>query len=72
MPGAFADEEVTHTEGDVNPARDLQIIHDELRLKDEQYVRKQLEPMERGATRGGGGGDRKMKDEYVSLLLLLL
>jgi len=30
---AFADDEVTHVEGDVNPVRDLDIIHNELRMK---------------------------------------
>ena len=41
-PGAFDDEDVTHVEGEVNPVRDLEIIHEELRLKDEQYVTKQV------------------------------
>ena len=36
--GAFEDEDVTHVEGDVNPIRDLEIIHEELRLKDEEYI----------------------------------
>ena len=40
--GAFDDEDVTHVEGEVNPVRDLEIIHEELRLKDEQYVTKQV------------------------------
>ena len=40
--GAFDDDDVTHVEGEVDPVRDLEIIHDELRLKDEQYVNKQL------------------------------
>ena len=40
--GAFDDDDVTHVEGEVNPVRDLEIIHDELRLKDDQYVAKQL------------------------------
>lgn len=62
---AFADEDVTHTEGDVNPARDLEIIHNELRLKDMQYLKKQLEPMERSV--GRGGGDKKKKEEYDCL-----
>ncbi|WAR10823.1 OLA1-like protein [Mya arenaria] len=44
---AFSDEEVIHVEGDVDPSRDLQIIHDELRLKDLEAVNKQLEPLER-------------------------
>ena len=31
---AFSDEDVIHTEGEVNPAKDLQTISDELRFKD--------------------------------------
>jgi len=37
-PGAFEDDDVTHVEGDVNPVRDLDIISEELRLKDIQYI----------------------------------
>ena len=36
--GAFEDENVTHVEGDVDPVRDLEIISEELRLKDLQYL----------------------------------
>lgn len=59
---AFSDEEIVHVEGEVDPSRDLQIIYDELRLKDLEYVKKQLEPMERLVVRGGG--DKKKKEEY--------
>ena len=40
---AFSDEEVLHVEGDVNPLRDLEIIVEELRLKDAEFLGKQLE-----------------------------
>ena len=36
--GAFEDDNVTHVEGDVDPVRDLEIISEELRLKDLQYL----------------------------------
>ncbi len=42
LPGAFDDEEVIHVDGEVNPVRDLETIHDELRLKDEQYCTNRL------------------------------
>ena len=42
MTGAFDDDDVTHVEGEVDPVRDLDIIHQELRLKDEQYITNQL------------------------------
>lgn len=38
LPGAFEDDDVTHVEGEVNPVRDLEIISEELRLKDQQYL----------------------------------
>ena len=34
MTRAFDDDDIIHVEGDVNPVRDLDIIHNELRLKD--------------------------------------
>ena len=40
--GAFEDEEVTHVDGDINPVRDMETIHDELRLKDIQYCNNRL------------------------------
>ncbi len=40
--GAFEDSEVTHVEGEVNPVRDLEIISEELRLKDVQYLDKHI------------------------------
>lgn len=59
---AFSDEEIIHVEGEVDPPRDLEIIHDELRLKDMEYLRKHLEPLERSVVRGGG--DKKKKEEF--------
>jgi ribosome-binding ATPase YchF (GTP1/OBG family) len=54
---------VTHVEGEVNPIRDLDIINEELRLKDEEYLGTHLEKLERTVLRGG---DKKLKPEYVS------
>lgn len=42
MVRTFEDEDVTHVEGDVNPIRDMEIIHEELRLKDEEFLNKEL------------------------------
>jgi obg-like ATPase 1 len=50
-------------EGEVNPIRDLEIINEELRLKDEEYLSTHLEKLERTVLRGG---DKKLKPEYVS------
>lgn len=54
---------MTHVEGEVNPVRDLDIIGEELRLKDVETMDKTLEKMERTVIRAN---DKKMKPEYVS------
>lgn len=58
---AFDDDDVTHVEGDVNPVRDLEIILDELRLKDIEYIETVYEKMFKLVERGG---DKKLKPEY--------
>lgn len=67
--GAFEDDDVTHVEGEVNPVRDFDIISEELRLKDEEMLGKHLEKLERTVLRGN---DKKLKPEYVSLLIYYL
>ncbi|PSN40068.1 Obg-like ATPase 1, partial [Blattella germanica] len=62
---AFEDEDVTHVEGEVNPVRDLEIISEELRLKDEEYLMTHLDKLERTVLRGG---DKKLKPEYDILV----
>ena len=47
----------------MNPVRDLEIIEEELRLKDSEYLNQHLEKLERTVLRGG---DKKLKPEYVS------
>lgn len=64
--GAFDDDDVTHVEGDVNPARDLEIISEELRLKDIEFLNGHLEKLEKLVVRGN---DKKLKPEYVSINL---
>lgn len=54
---------MTHVEGEVDPVRDLEIISEELRLKDEETLEKTSEKMERTVIRAN---DKKMKPEYVS------
>lgn len=61
--GAFDDPDVTHVEGEVDPVRDLDIISEELRLKDEETLNKNLEKLEKLVVRGT---DKKLKPEYVS------
>ena len=62
--GVFESDEVTHVEGDVNPVRDMEIIHDELRLKDLEYINKNVEHLAKTVVRGA---DKARKVEYVSV-----
>ena len=48
----FPDPDVIHTEGDVNPVRDLEIIHHELCLKDIERCETRLEEIEKSLKRG--------------------
>lgn len=61
----FEDTEVTHVEGEVDPVRDLDIISEELRLKDEEKLLQNMEKLERTVCRGG---DKKLKPEYDALV----
>lgn len=56
----FEDKEITHVEGEVDPVRDLDIINEELRLKDEEQFMKNFEDLEKRYTRG----EKKLKQEY--------
>jgi obg-like ATPase 1 len=62
---AFAGDEIVHVEGRVDPVADLEIIHNELRLKDIATVSGQVESKRKGVERGLGGKDAKA--EFVSL-----
>lgn len=64
---AFDDDEVTHVEGDVDPLRDMEIIQTELRLKDIEWVQKQLESNKRtGRSLGNNSlADKARKEEIV-------
>ena len=64
--GAFEDEDIIHVEGSVDPVRDMEIIHEELRLKDQEAMDPILDKLEKMAVRGG---DKKLKPEYVRTAL---
>lgn len=66
---AFEDADVIHVEGEVDPVRDFDIISEELRLKDEETLLKNLDKLERTCIRGN---DKKLKPEYVSNFAQLL
>lgn len=67
----FEDDDVTHVDGDVNPIRDLETIHDELRLKDQQYCTHRISQLEKVAVRGSDKTKRPEYDLLTKVLSLL-
>ena len=65
---AFDDAEVIHVEGDVDPLRDMEIIQNELRLKDIEWVQKQLDGLKKtGRSLGSNSlAEKARKEEIVS------
>lgn len=61
----FSDEDVIHVEGEVDPVRDLAIIHEELRLKDVEFLTKQVEEKSKVAARSGSNNlaDKAKREE---------
>jgi obg-like ATPase 1 len=60
----FDDAEIIHVEGDVNPVRDLDIISEELRIKDIEFVEKAKENLSKQTRRGGQSLEmKKLKEE---------
>lgn len=51
MVRAFADSDIVHVEGDVNPVRDIEIIINELIQKDLAFVNKELDENQKKADR---------------------
>lgn len=67
----FEDDDVTHVEGSVDPVRDLQIVTEELILKDIETVAKRKEQLERELTHKKD--KKKMQElETVNAVLKLL
>ncbi|EXJ59201.1 hypothetical protein A1O7_06633 [Cladophialophora yegresii CBS 114405] len=64
----FDDAEIIHVEGDVNPTRDLDIISEELRLKDIEFVEKAKENLSKQTRRGGQSLEmKKLKEEEATV-----
>lgn len=61
MCRAFSDSDVTHVEGEVDPIRDLEIIFNELRLKDLERLEKMLPDAELKVTRAGNKCPKELK-----------
>lgn len=68
----FDDAEIIHVEGDVDPIRDLNIISEELRIKDIEFVEKALEQLKKQTAKGGQSLEvRKLKEEQATVEKIL-
>jgi len=64
----FDDAEIIHVEGDVDPVRDLDIISEELRIKDIEFVEKAHENIVKLTRRGGQSLEmKKLKEEQATI-----
>ncbi|KXT14500.1 hypothetical protein AC579_9555 [Pseudocercospora musae] len=64
----FDDAEIIHVEGDVDPTRDLDIISEELRIKDIEFVEKAHENLVKQTRRGGQSLEmKKLKEEQATV-----
>ena len=72
MVRCFDDAEIIHVEGDVDPIRDLDIISEELRIKDIEFVEKALEKLKKETRRGGQSLEmKKLKEEEATVERIL-
>lgn len=62
MVRIFDEPDIAHVEGNVDPIRDIEIIHDELRLKDLEMAKKVGEDLEKKVVRGN---DKTLKIDHV-------
>ncbi len=68
----FDDAEIIHVEGDVDPVRDLDIISEELRIKDIEFTEKALENLKKQTRRGGQSLEmKKLKEEEATVEKIL-
>ena len=64
----FDDAEIIHVEGDVDPIRDLEIIAEELRIKDIEFVEKAHAALVKETRRGGQSLEmKKLKEEQTTV-----
>lgn len=68
MVRIFDDEEIIHVEGDVDPIRDIEIITEELRLKDVEHVEKTREEIMKRFKRTPNDKIVKLEMEQIDLI----
>ncbi|KAG8929184.1 hypothetical protein FRC01_004720, partial [Tulasnella sp. 417] len=73
MVRSFDDAEVIHVEGEVNPIRDMEIIREELRLKDEEWIEKHLDNLKKSGRALGSNSlaDKAKKEEIATVEKIL-
>jgi len=59
MTRAFEDKDVTHVEESVDPVRDMEIIHEELRLKDLETCQRYIDANQKAVDMNRGGKELK-------------
>jgi hypothetical protein len=69
---AFEDPDVPHSEGTVDPCRDIAIIDDELLLSDQIIVERRIERLEAGIKKGGDKLQRAKDEAELELFQRLL
>lgn len=69
MIRTFSDDSIEHVIGDVNPIRDMEIIHEELRLKDVEFLTKQLEIAKRNLRSNEQDKVKKLEHDTVAKAL---
>ena len=69
MLRAFENADITHVEGDVNPVRDIDIINEELLLKDIEAIQKAVDKERKNVERGLGGREKKLEFDDLEKVL---
>ena len=70
---AFADEEVVHSEGEVDPVKDLNTISSELRLKDLERAQRLLEDAQKSSRQQKAADKaKKLQEEVLQAVIKLL
>lgn len=69
MVRAFSDDSIAHVEGDIDPIRDIEIIHEELRLKDIEFLTKHIEVVKKSLKTNESDKTKKFEYETVKKAL---
>ncbi|KAI9189049.1 hypothetical protein H9P43_000476 [Blastocladiella emersonii ATCC 22665] len=68
----FQDSDIVHVENSVGAARDMEIIHDELRLKDDEFLANLAADLKKKLTRAAQGPEGKTRREELDVVLKAL